>query len=142
MTDRIRLENARASVEDFTLTPPEDGADFCEGAERFFGWAEELCAAVEERESVVAVNQALVLLVKRFFSWGDNLPRRHRSRNGRQKHVCVFEVFEVAYRRLRELELTISPPPLRVRSTISSIFGLVVQPILTRSGSGMPAMVE
>src|SRR3546814_12820505 len=37
---------------------------------------------------------------------------------------------------------TISPPPERVRWTIASIFYWVDQPILMRSGTGMPATVE
>lgn len=35
-----------------------------------------------------------------------------------------------------------NPPPSRVRCTIASSFSWLVQPISTRSGSGMPATVE
>jgi hypothetical protein len=56
----------------------------------------------------------------------------HRDRAGR-RGVKAEPVFS---------RLTISPPPPRVRLTISSIRSCVDQPILTRSGIGMPATVE
>jgi hypothetical protein len=114
MSRQRRLENAAAALEDFSLDPFDGMPDLCESADLFFDWTDELCDAAAKPESVVAVNQALVLLVNRYFTWRDSLPKRHRSKSGRLKHACVDEVFEIAYRRLRKIELTLSPPPLAV----------------------------
>ncbi len=118
----MRLDNAAAAVEDFSLDPARAVPDLCEGADLFFEWADELCEAAIEKESVVALNQALVLLVKRLFAWRDSLARRHRSKSGRLKHACIEDVFEAFYRRLQKAELTLSPPPLAVVPEAPRVF--------------------
>lgn len=100
----------------FTEIDPNDEAqeerEKCYYAARFLEWAETLCS--ENGWSVVAVNQAKVLLIDKYFEWRNSVPKTHRDRTGERGHFCIFHVFEHAYRKLRLKELSMTPPMLFV----------------------------
>ena len=87
--------------------------DHCSFAEQFAPWAEELLDRVTDNPGVVSVNQSKVLLLDKYFEWRAVVPKPHRYHLGRGKgHVCIFQVFETAYERLKVLELSLTPPLL------------------------------
>jgi hypothetical protein len=108
-----RLQNAADAAAGFVLDTPEV-MDLCDHAETFLAWAGDLVKAAVDRGGSVALNQAKLFLLDRYFGWVDSIPKRHRSRLGRTSHVCVTQVFEAMYRKLRSAELDLSPPPLAV----------------------------
>src|SRR5687767_9305832 len=89
----------------------------CAYALRFKKWAEALCLSVGEAVrqdgagAVVAVNQAKVLLVDKYFEWRAAAPKAHRNRTG-EGHTCLFHVMDETYRTLRAIELSLTPPLL------------------------------
>jgi hypothetical protein len=105
---------------------------YCAYAARFKQWTETLCASVGEAarygnaKAAVAVNQAKVLLVDKYFEWRAAAPKAHRNRTG-EGHTCLFHVFDETYRTLRAIELSLTPPllflppppPPRVPKTLS-----------------------
>jgi hypothetical protein len=109
----VRLRNAADAAAGFVLDPPEV-SDLCVHAELFMAWSGDLVQAAIDREDPVAINQAKIFLVDRYFGWLDSIPKRHRSLTGRYGHVCVAHVFEGMYRRLRAVELDLRPPPLAI----------------------------
>jgi hypothetical protein len=92
---------------------PQPTLPLCPFAEEFQKWAEELCASTEQARTPAAVNVAKVLLVDKYFEWRTFVPRRHRTISGTSGgHTCIWNVFEMTYRRIKIVELAISPPPL------------------------------
>jgi len=89
------------------MTPP-----LCSSAEQFQPWTEEVCRNTEQARTLSAVNVAKVLLIDKYFEWRTFVPRKHRTIGGAGGHTCIWHVFESAYRRIKIVELTISPPPL------------------------------
>ena len=89
----------------------------CAYATRFKEWTETLYASVgaavklDNAGAAVAVNQAKVLLVDKYFEWRAAAPKSHRNRTG-EGHICLFHVFDETYRTLRALELSLTPPLL------------------------------
>lgn len=106
-----RVQAAKAAAASFSLDR-EDGPDYCEFAYDFARWSEELFDQVLAKPSVIAVNQAKVLLLDKYYMWFNSIPRRHSSMTGRLSHICVDVVFDEGYRRLRRLELRLAPPPI------------------------------
>jgi hypothetical protein len=97
--------------DEFTI--PEEKPNLCVYAQKFSEFTEPLCANAARTASVVAVNQAKVLLLDKYWEWYRVVPLRHRSvgsLNGR--HTCIFGVFELAYNRLKLIELALTPPML------------------------------
>jgi hypothetical protein len=90
----------------------------CTAAHQFQQWADALCAEVariaqkSNDNGVVAVNQAYVKLLIRYFDWRNAVPKVHRTHIGATGHTCLFDVFERAYMHLRVIELSLSPPML------------------------------
>ena len=70
-----------------------------------------MCLVTEEPEAY-AVNQAILLLTKKYFEWRTAVPRRHRDCLGSSSHVCIYEVFVTTYERLQVAELSLTPPLL------------------------------
>lgn len=112
------MKAPRTSVD---LWDPDDGdfdiargsqseAERCTFAQRFFEWADELGAGASERQSIIFVNQAKILLVDKYFEWRAYAPKSHRDRVRASGHICIFQVFAEAYERLKVLELSLTPP--------------------------------
>lgn len=100
----------------FTDAPPqvqvqeveEEERDICPYALQFETWAIELVR--EHGTTLVSINQGKVLLVDRYFEWRATVPTAHRNRVNDQGHICIFHVFDEAYRTFRTRELSIRPP--------------------------------
>lgn len=105
-------------IEDYwrSLPPPpaeatqEQAAAYggsCSYAPAFADVAEALLAPVRGVPGEVSVNIAMLQLQAKFFDFWRDVPQEHKVLTG---HRCVFQVYEEAYRELRELELRIVPP--------------------------------
>ena len=96
--------------------PDEEQPKFCVYAQKFNTWAEELVVAATRAATVVGINQTKVRLLDRYWEWYAVVPKKHRTYLGgtRNSHVCVFQVFQIAYERLRVVELSLTPPLLFV----------------------------
>lgn len=104
---------------DLVPTPEgDDDDDMCVYARRFEAWTRQLCE--EHRGSIVAINQAKVLLLDKYFEWRAYVPRPHRNRVSEHSHRCIWHVFEDGYRVLRVLELGLKPPMLFLPPSPSS----------------------
>lgn len=97
------------SLEDFEL--PSVELPVCSFAQDFDRWAEELLIITQD-PTIVGVNQAKVLLLDKYWEWQRWIPRSHRQRLGRLGHICIYQVFQRTYERLRRLELSLTPPLL------------------------------
>jgi hypothetical protein len=103
--------------DDFALedvAKDDDALDnHCEAAIAFRRWAD---TALEEHlrthRDIVGINQAVLMLITRYFSWRECLGRSHRNQIGERGHRCIFHVLEATYHRLRRMELALSPPML------------------------------
>lgn len=98
---------------------PQQAIPLCPFAQEFEKWAEELCTTTEKAHTLAAVNVAKVLLTDKYFEWRTFVPRKHRTISGSSGgHTCIWHVFETTYRRIKILELTISPPPFAPTQTM------------------------
>jgi hypothetical protein len=108
----------------------ERPADVCPYAARFGQWADELVANAIKDPDVVGINQSKLLLQDKYFEWRAAVPKAHRNHIGAAGHTCIFQVFEEAYRKLKVVELSLtppmlflpSPPPPTSRPQIAGIF--------------------
>jgi len=100
-------------AEAFALSEPDTQPRTCIYAQAFREWVTMLNREiVTNTPSVVAVNQAKVLLVDKYFALRSNVPKNHRNRIGENGHICIFHVFEQGYGHLRAIELALIPPLL------------------------------
>jgi hypothetical protein len=108
-----RFSDIWRGVEEFEFKRPEEQPDWCVFAFAFSDWIERLNQEiVTDDPTVVAVNQAKVLLIDKYFEWRSIVPKNHRNRIGEVGHTCIFHVFEQGYERLRAIELALMPPLL------------------------------
>lgn len=97
---------------------PQGQTTYCAYAAQFKRWSDALCttaattAQAAGAEGAVAVNQAYVQLLTKYFDWRSAVPKSHRNRIGDLGHTCIFHVFAQAYQQLRTVELSLSPPLL------------------------------
>jgi hypothetical protein len=100
--------------QEFELPSNEEQPNYCVYAREFNEWAQQLCVGAAQQPSIVAINQNKVLLLDKYMQWKASVPKRHRAytANGPNSHICIFYVFEIAYDRLRVLELSLTPPML------------------------------
>ena len=92
-----------------------EGYRLCPYARSFLEWAEELVTQAMSKRDTVGVNQAKLRLLDKYFDWRTEVPQAHRNRTGSYNgHVCIFHVFEEAYRVLRVAELSLTPSPLYI----------------------------
>src|SRR4051812_23304630 len=94
---------------EFQFELPEPEEKICLAARHLGPWVETLCHEVEQQRDIVANRQAQLLLLQKFFEWHEALPKRHRHCSGKKRHICVFDVFEQGYHRLRLLALCLEP---------------------------------
>jgi hypothetical protein len=107
--------NSRAFFESLwaePVTAEEEQPPLCRYAASFQPWAQTLVEVTLQRSTTVSINQAKVLLLDKYFEWRAVSPKPHRDKMSGSGHVCLFAVFEAAYRRLKEAELSLTPPQL------------------------------
>ena len=100
--------------------------DLCPYAQKFSEWVNALLVGLSEKPNVVSVNQAKILLQDKWHDWRTVAPKFHRNHLSYRGHTCLFQVYEQAYRQLRVLELSLTPPllflPRLPRPQIPQIF--------------------
>lgn len=107
--------NSRAFFESLwsePVTAEEERPPLCRFAAEFQPWAEALLSNTLGKRSMIGINQAKLLLLDKYFEWRNVAPRGHRDKMSTTGHCCLWHVFEAAYNRLREAELTLTPPIL------------------------------
>jgi hypothetical protein len=109
--------NSRAFFESLwtePMTAEEEQPSLCRFSVPFQQWAETLITPVLQRPTHVGINQAKILLLDKYFEWRNVAPRAHRDKVNTAGHTCLWHVFEAAYNRLKEAELSLTPPMLFV----------------------------
>ncbi len=92
--------------------PDRPVPSLCSYAEQFSQWSEQLVGQAERSPGVVEVNQAILQLINKYMSYREYVPRPHRMKVTSTGHTCIWAVFEEAYKRLKVVELRITPPLL------------------------------
>lgn len=99
--------------DDFTVGSPEQKEQFCIPAQLFAAWGEGAVQTVLRNPTPISINQCKILLMDKFFAIRADLPKAHRNlASERSLHVCVFQVYERIYYRLRAEEFMLTPPLL------------------------------
>jgi len=105
-----------SAVEPFSFPENPMELPWCAYAKQYLASAEDLCARLgalqSDTERLVAINQAKVRLLDRYYDWKAVVPKAHRIHLGEQGHRCLYLVLCQTYERLRALELSITPPLL------------------------------
>lgn len=96
------------------MAAEEEIAPLCRFAAAFQPWAETLIRPLLQQPTLIGINQAKILLLDKYFEWRNIAPRGHRDKVTVAGHTCLWHVFEAAYTRLREVELSLTPPMLFV----------------------------
>lgn len=96
----------------FQWKRPKEEEDICIYAKHFAMAIEPTCRDAVANPGHVAINQAMLNLLKKYFEWRYSVPKSHRNRVAEHGHVCIFHVFERAYQQLKVLELSLAPPML------------------------------
>jgi len=91
------------------LNIPEEEIEFCEYAQSFLDWGNQLLSKTK-KQTVVSINQVKILLLDKFFEWYRYVPRSHRLKMGQRGHICIFQVLVSLYAQLKVIELEITPP--------------------------------
>lgn len=116
MSDNPSFESLWNSHADFGQHQQDaEVPKICSYAKKFQEWATKLCSDATSSYHQVAINQAKIFLVDRYYEWRTVVPRDHRYYIGGARagaHICIFQVFEDAYGQLRLAELGIDPPLL------------------------------
>ena len=89
----------------------EGPTEVCDYAQGLLGWAAQALDFSQDA-SVVALNQAKLRLVDKYFDYFSNAPKRHRYHSGPKGHICISHVFRRLYWQLRATELLLTPPML------------------------------
>ena len=109
--------SARAFFESLWTEPvaaEEEAPPLCRFAAAYQSWAETLITPTLQPPTLVGINQAKILLLDKYFEWRNIAPRGHRDKVNTTGHICLWHVFEAAYNRLKEAELSLTPPLLFV----------------------------
>jgi hypothetical protein len=86
----------------------EDMPCFCEYAQAFAVYAQEVCQVALQNATHVTLNQALLQLTKKYWEYYYVVPKRH----GKPSHPCIHAVFQQYSEVLRAKELQLQPPML------------------------------
>jgi hypothetical protein len=108
-TQRPLFDTIWERFDDFEFS--EETVRLCRFAQAFSDWAS-LVLDLGPNPNIVAVNQAKVLLVDKYFEYFSIMPKRHRYHFSPRGHVCVFQVFLQSYQHLKAIELSLTPPML------------------------------
>lgn len=90
---------------------------YCPYSAQFQKWVDKLLASIKpalKKDSVsaaIAINQAKVLLIDKYFEWLAATPKSHHNRTGGD-HLCLSNVFHNSYLVIKTGELMVSPPLL------------------------------
>ena len=109
--DYPSFESIWSQFDDFEFSIDDD--EMCIFAKEFGKWVEDLCERIME-PNLVAINQAKVQLLDKYFEWRNLVPKIHRNKISQVGHQCIFHVFETAYILLRAAEVSLMPPMLFV----------------------------
>lgn len=90
----------------------EEPVPYCEYAQAYIPIAEELCRVALQNASHITLNQALLLLTKKYWEFFYVVPKRHRYQVGERGHRCIHAVFQQYYEVLKCKELQLQPPML------------------------------
>ncbi len=93
-------------AEDFQVVRQQTA--LCSHALKFSEWADQLYVEVTKEPKIAIVNQGKLLLQDKYFEWRQSVPQNHRSHSGKG-HICISQVYEQAYQRLRAVELSLKP---------------------------------
>lgn len=96
--------------QEFEVPVPRD--NLCIYARKFEEWLTPLIANVEMAGSIVAVNQGVILVARKYMEWYEVVPKDHRTQVGERGHTCIFHCFHAAMLKLKMIELSIQPPPI------------------------------
>ena len=94
---------------------PKRKPQLCRYAQAFSEWTDWLFREiVTEEPDALIVNQAMLLLVKQYFEWRNEVTKRHKDYMGDRirGHICIYQVFVQAYHKLRVIELRLQKPLL------------------------------
>jgi len=100
------------SSPDFHYEVPPEGENMCVYARGLAADIENLCGYVFSNPGHVPINQAIVIVVKKFVEYRSLAPKSHRNRISEQGHFCIFHAFERAIQTLLLLEARLAPPML------------------------------
>ena len=73
-------------------------------AQLFAAWAKDMCTPAIQKKDQIALNQAKVLLLDKFFEWRASIPKKYYNE--------FFVVFEAAYHQVKLAQLSLTPPAL------------------------------
>lgn len=108
-TRRSDFETMWRRFDDIELSG--ERTEVCGYARGLLDWAAQ-ALDVSQDASVVTVNQAKVLLLDKYFDYFSIAPKRHRYHFGSKGHICISHIFRRLYWRLKETELSLTPPML------------------------------
>lgn len=114
MKNNYSFEESLKHHKPFTFEMPDEieRGDQCEYARHFATWAKKTCQKAVQEPSLISLNRAMLLLIKKYFEWRESVPPKHRHQIGETGHVCIFHILERAYHRLKVEELALTPPML------------------------------
>jgi len=113
------------------IAEPDDGRGPCEAAVAFQAWIDDNIEAKLGAPNHIKVYRMKLALQDHYFECFAAAPKRHRFLgNSGRGHRCLFAVYMDEYRRLRQLELDLAPPPLlappRPKRKLTQLDGLVL----------------
>src|SRR5262245_36678096 len=100
---------------DFRVVAPdkqEKTQRMCSYAQQFWPVAEKICLDALRNSSHTAINKGKSLLLERFFGWWWMMPKDPCHQLGENEHICLFQIFERAYRQLKTAEESLTDWPM------------------------------
>ena len=94
--------------------PEEDQVKICPAARKFGEWCEPPINEAVRQKDPIALNQAKIHLLDRYFNWRGSVTKRHRELVRDEGHICLWAIFERAYQQIRAAELVLTPVQLFV----------------------------
>lgn len=94
--------------------PDEEQVKICSSARKFGEWCDPLINEAVRQKDPIALNQAKIHLVDRYFNWRGSVTKSHRELVRDENHICIWHIFERAYQQIRAAELVLTPPQLFV----------------------------
>ena len=95
--------------DDFELK--EGKPNLCVYALQFKKWTDDLIQFPNDPD-LLDIYKAKLNLLDKYFDWYHSVPKRHRFYIGDRGHICIFQVFVMAFHELRTVELSLKPFPL------------------------------
>lgn len=77
----------------------------------------EICVQDECQQAIdypthISINQAYLLLFKKYMEWKVAVPKNHRNHVGERGHLCIWHALENLYLQLKRAELMLVPQML------------------------------